>query len=266
MATYVYCPRGSDGAFALVKALPATRLRKFDGLNFWDKAKPIKPEPGSAIICWGCMLPNLDGFKVLNSQQHKWVDKYQQAVALQQADIPTIATIPVGHYSAARMIEAGYIKRTKDHTGGLDLLNPNTTPEFWVKKQNFKAEYRIHSFNGRSIRAGQKVPIEGFTPVEERRWKANAGLLHPWVRSWDGGWKVSYNNFKSTAPMRALAAKAVKALGLTFGAVDIAEDQSGQLWVLEVNSAPGIEGNTIEAYKKAIERWISQPVVVEAEE
>ena len=46
---------------------------------------------------------------------------------------------------------------------------------------------------------------------------------------------------------------AIKALGLDFGAVDIiyneAEDQH---YVLEVNTAPGLEGTTLQKYTEAI--------------
>jgi glutathione synthase/RimK-type ligase-like ATP-grasp enzyme len=48
----------------------------------------------------------------------------------------------------------------------------------------------------------------------------------------------------------------VKALGLTFGAVDLGLTPTGKFKILEVNRAPGIEGSTIEAYVKAINKWI----------
>lgn len=135
-----------------------------------------------------------------------------------------------------------WVPRRFNHTGGLDLLNLAQTgqnPDFWAKKETFVNEYRIHSFNGRSIRAGQKVPREGMTP-------------HAWVRSFDGGWRISYDGFESTRIMRDLSAAAVTALGLQFGAVDLAMKADGTYVVLEVNRAPGLEGGTVLSYAQAI--------------
>ena len=53
-----------------------------------------------------------------------------------------------------------------------------------------------------------------------------------------------------------LGIDAVKALGLDFGAVDIIEDREGNLFVLETNTAFGIEGSTLELVGEAIRRLI----------
>jgi glutathione synthase/RimK-type ligase-like ATP-grasp enzyme len=44
-------------------------------------------------------------------------------------------------------------------------------------------------------------------------------------------------------------------MNLVFGAVDIAEKADGTMVVLEINRAPGIEGNSIPAYCAAIQKW-----------
>jgi D-alanine-D-alanine ligase-like ATP-grasp enzyme len=48
-----------------------------------------------------------------------------------------------------------------------------------------------------------------------------------------------------------LSVEAVAALGLDFGAVDIIEDKEGNFYVLEINTAPGLEGHTVTSYAKA---------------
>jgi len=136
-----------------------------------------------------------------------------------------------------------WVGRNNNHVGGNDLLNPPRLPDFYVKKEVLKGEVRIHSFLGKSIRAGVKAPREG---VEQ----------HPWVRSFDGGWRIVYDNFKSKGAQRELAAKAVEALGLQFGAVDIGIKEDGSLIVLEVNRAPGLEGGTVTAYAGAIQQHL----------
>jgi len=139
---------------------------------------------------------------------------------------------------------AVWLPRSNHHVGGNDLLDPPDSPNYFSKRETLVREYRIHSFLGRSIRAGIKVPREGVRQ-------------HEWIRSFDGGWKISYDNFESTEAQRKLAAKAVKTLGLDFGAVDIGEKADGTLMVLEINRAPGLEGGTVAAYANAIQRWLN---------
>jgi hypothetical protein len=135
--------------------------------------------------------------------------------------------------------DPNWIGRSRNHVGGNDLLNPPSNPDYFVRMENLAQEYRVHIFKGRSIRAGIKQPRAGVSP-------------HPWVRSWDGGWMISYQGVRE--PVRVLAKQAVEVLGLDFGAVDIGQKSDGGLIVLEVNRAPGLEGGTIDAYANAIAR------------
>lgn len=257
---YVYCPRKSGGAFELVKALGAIRLRKFDGESFWERGKPTQLKSDSAVICWGAHLPSLDGVKVFNSLETR-INKFQEIQKFQAAGISTIqagenAGAPTGSY-----IAAGWLARKFDHVGGDDLLlgSKKIDADYWVKKDTFTQEIRIHSFMGRSIRAGEKVIRDGFKLADSvSSWRPNANLAHPWIRSFDGGWRINYDSFKSTAAQRKIAHTAVKVLGLMFGAVDIAYSSNYGSWlVLEVNSAPGLEGNTTTAYIKSFQRLLS---------
>jgi hypothetical protein len=251
MSLYIYCPRRSNGALELVKALGAKRLRRFDGLEFWDKKKPFSPTPADAIICWGSTLPELEGIRVLNGLD-KPVNKAEELSLLTKAGVPTIRLYGIAPADAPKAV---VLPRRVNHLGGHDLLHTPKQPDYYVIKEDFVKEYRIHSFNQKSIRAGIKVPREGYKPVEEAAWKE--GLCHPWIRSFDAGWRVNYDGFKSNAKLRRIAHQAVKALGLSFGAVDIGEKANGNLCVLEVNRAPGIEGNTIQAYVRAITKWLA---------
>lgn len=141
-----------------------------------------------------------------------------------------------------------WLGRSNTHVGGNDLLRPVANPDFFSKKEDIVQEFRIHCFKGKSIRAGKKGFREGFT---ER-------TAHPWVRSYDGGWRIIYDGFQSRRAQRELAAAAVAALGLDFGAVDIGQKRDGSLIVLEVNRAPGLEGGTVDSYARAIEGWFNE--------
>lgn len=138
-----------------------------------------------------------------------------------------------------------WIGRRQAHVGGLDLLRPPGRPDFYVRREHFAKEFRVHSFRGRSIRAGIKIPREGLTP-------------HPWIRSWDGGWRISYDGRSAQERHREIAHRAVAALGLQYGAVDIGERADGTLCILEVNRAPGIEGGTLTAYAEAFRSWLAE--------
>lgn len=266
MALFVYCPRKSQGALELVRALGATRLRKFDGMDFWDRKHRIPMTSGDIIVNWGAGLPTLDDVRVLNGTE-RVLNKYDAWVTLVQAGLPSVRIYKKNEVSVQSARQRGFLPRTFHHIGGNDLLNMNhEQADMWVLKESLTAEYRIHSFAGKSIRAGQKVVRDGFRPVTEQEWHPNAGLAHPWIRSFDGGWRINYDGFASTPAMRGLASRAVKALGLTFGAVDLGLRSDGDLIVLEVNTAPGIEGNSIPAYVKAITKWIENPKAQPQEE
>ena len=141
---------------------------------------------------------------------------------------------------------ATWLGRMFNHVGGNDLLRATIpTPDFFSKKEDIVEEYRIHSFNGKSIRAGKKAHREG---VQQP---------HAWIRSYDGGWSIRYDGFESKKAMRDLANAAVAALGLQFGAVDIGKKRDGSLIVLECNRAPGLEGGTVDSYARAIAGWIN---------
>lgn len=137
-----------------------------------------------------------------------------------------------------------WLGRANDHVGGTDLLRGGAT-DYFTRRETLVREFRVHSFLGRSIRAGIKVHREGFPNP------------HEWIRSWDGGWRISYDGETVRQAHRDLAHRAIEALGLDFGAVDMGQRQDGTLIVLEVNRAPGLEGGTIEAYVRAINRWLS---------
>lgn len=95
-------------------------------------------------------------------------------------------------------------------------------------------EYRIHV-------AGGKV-IDYVIKKKERNGE-------DYIRNFDGGWHYSHN-CKLPKRVETASIKAIKALGLDFGAVDILNNVNDRTCaVLEVNTAPLLEiKKTIEAY------------------
>ena len=105
-------------------------------------------------------------------------------------------------------------------------------------------EYRIHVFRGKILFIQQKRRVSGYRELENY---SNV------VRNHGNGW--IYGHLNMTAPNDNVlreAVKAVEALGLDFGAVDVLS-QRDEAWVLEVNTAPGLSGDTNRAnYANAI--------------
>lgn len=91
-------------------------------------------------------------------------------------------------------------------------------------------EYRVHIFNGKSIRISEKAhtAFHEYTTV-----KPNHDVTH----------------------VRKAAKQAVKALGLDFGAVDVLANDE-QAWVLEVNTAPGLGGSMPKLYAETFNKYM----------
>lgn len=261
---YVYRRGDAESADKLARELRAARVWEIPALTQSDK-----------LICWGesagpIALWALNGISVKS--------KLTDAKVLRDAGVPTIEISEINPAEPPRLdvivfsvaqakagveqlrdyitrwsnaTSEGWLGRMTDHSRGADLLNPSANPDFWVKKEKLVGEVRVHSFLGKSIGAGRKVKT-----------RPDA---HEWIRSIDSGWDESYGADRNvTNAHRELAHKAVKALSLDFGAVDIGERADGSLLVLEVNRAPGLltSGGSsswlVSAYANAIRTWIGQ--------
>jgi hypothetical protein len=147
----------------------------------------------------------------------------------------------------------GLLQRPGESTWGwvARLLTASVAPtsevlgasRLWTRFIPSQDEYRVHVVNGRTIAVHRKV--EG-TNNE--------------VRNTENGWEFRrVSRYPEAVSGQGNAA--IAAIGLDFGAVDILWDGS-QAWVLETNTAPGIDGMTwtIEQYSIALkelirERW-----------
>jgi glutathione synthase/RimK-type ligase-like ATP-grasp enzyme len=98
-------------------------------------------------------------------------------------------------------------------------------------------EYRIHVGRRGIIAIQRKAIPNGTEPIDTR------------IRNHHNGYVFLRNNVQPPQQILEQATAATNALGLDFGAVDIIWNNHYQLaTVLEVNTAPGLEGQTIEDY------------------
>jgi glutathione synthase/RimK-type ligase-like ATP-grasp enzyme len=107
-------------------------------------------------------------------------------------------------------------------------------------------EYRVHVFKGEVLDYVQKKLKHGAKEIPGR---------NKFVRNTANGWVFAREGVTISDQVREISGKAVEALGLDFGAVDLAVSKEGKVVVFEVNTAPGIEGTTITKYAEAIKKY-----------
>lgn len=106
------------------------------------------------------------------------------------------------------------------------------------------AEFRVHVINGQAVAVQQKRAVRGVGHNSDQ-------LL---IRNHDNGWVFSVGDVDDTdGAVADLGVRAAAALGLDLAAVDIIRSRSGELFVLEANTKPGLESPTVlEAYVAAL--------------
>lgn len=114
----------------------------------------------------------------------------------------------------------------------------------YVRYYRKESEFRVHVFQGRVIDYVQKKKREGINETE----------FNKYIRSYNNGWVFCRDDIEDIAKVKEEAIKAVAALSLDFGAVDIIFTKKKKAIVLEVNTAPALQGSTIDAYKREVER------------
>lgn len=128
--------------------------------------------------------------------------------------------------------------RLSSRQSGVDL---NAAP-LYTKYLPKKDEYRVHVFRGKAIDVQQKkkrIDFEG-----EANFK---------IRNHANGFIYARQELDVPETVLEQSTACAKATGLDFGAVDIIYNQAKNLAVvLEVNTAPGLSGETINVYARAI--------------
>lgn len=150
------------------------------------------------------------------------------------------------HATAIQWAADGHVvfarTRLMGHSGqGIVVLNefPDTNARLYTKYVKKKGEFRLHVI-GNSV-----------VDVQEKR-KRNGGD-HSLVRSHQNGYVYCREDVTVPEDAPDLAIRAVRALGLDFGAVDVIWNQKkGVSYCLEVNTAPGISETTAHIYAREL--------------
>lgn len=135
---------------------------------------------------------------------------------------------------------------------GIILMNTSNPNPIWdrpcplytqyIKKTK---EYRVHVFKEKVI------------DVQEKRRDSAVEIINFKIRTHANGWVFCREDVDPPSQVLEEALAAVDALNLDFGAVDIIWNRHHKkAYVLEVNTAPGLEGTTVEIYGNAILRHL----------
>lgn len=241
MKIYPY-KNGSQSAKALAQALEI-KLLYHEGKRFVTKGD---------IINWGSSAParEWDCRKVFNrpSAVAKASNKLTTLKLFKEAGVacPEFTEAPE---EAAKWWREGssVVARHKlsGHSGeGILIYNPDDVFEeakpapLYTKYIKKDQEYRIHVAGGEIIFQQRKARKQE-VPDEEVNWQ---------VRNLAGGFIFANQDVQAPEDVLLQSIKAVESLGLDFGAVDVLTTKKGGAYVLEVNTACGLAGKTIDAY------------------
>ena len=134
---------------------------------------------------------------------------------------------------------------------GIVIFEKGTTPPnapLYTEYIPKKKEFRVHVWDLQVFDVAEKRKRRGFD--QERNTQ---------VRNTANGYVFCREGVAEPAGLRELAVSAVSALGRSYGAVDIIwNEKQDKCYVLEVNSRPGMEGQTVDKYADAILRSIGQ--------
>ena len=184
------------------------------------------------LIRWGNSGPIRFQAQVVLNKKDALNNAADKERALQLMTAAGVKVPPV----ATRFNGEILIGRTATHTQGKGLFMIASQRDFDLAKNNLGCthfmsyipvdrEYRVHVFQQQVIASAEK------------RMSDHATSLH--VRNYENGWVFKYID---TCPddIKNAALAATRSLGVDFGAVDVIKSVNGNVYVLEVNSAPSL--------------------------
>jgi hypothetical protein len=238
---------------------PAWRLQKAMSRKLGYNVEMLYGHKGQsitknhAILDWG-RSDNPDWFRAdvpwLNKPEsiYNSVDKNRSF----QCFVGECRTVPftMDRDTALEWFEEGANKiccrtKTKGYDGdGLVLATKPSQVVYaplYTKYIPAQAEYRVYVFNGKAVDWLRKSNEEGVQSQD--------------IRTEGNGWIYVRGNY-IPEDCKAQAVKAIKAVGLDFGGVDVLYSQDGKAYVLETNTAPDIWATTVSIFADEIVAWL----------
>ena len=238
---------GSASAKMLAHELGVTRV--YPDRNF-------KPTANHVVINWGNgNIPNWNGkgFTFLNRPERvlNAINKLTSFYKFLKYEVSTPVWTEHREW-AEKWIRNGGKAVARGELEGLDgsgimlvdKISELPDVQLYTKYVPISKEWRVYVF------AGQVIDI-----LEKRR--HNIEKADPFIRTEHNGWVFCKGEFNIPREASENAVKAISALGLDFGGVDIIyNEEANKSYVLEVNTAPGIGGDTVDKFAEAIRGYV----------
>lgn len=134
---------------------------------------------------------------------------------------------------------------------GIVVIEPNDDKQIticpvYTKYKKKKREFRVHVFKDQVV-----------SVVEKRKRKGFEGERDTKIRNLANGYVFCQEVTNEPEGLRTLALQAAKVSPSDFRGVDIGYNQKkDELFVIEVNSAPGIEGSNVEKYLDTMVNYV----------
>ncbi len=258
MTLNIYChnPR-SEGAKALAEALGVKRIRhgadsKYRGradktvIN-WGSSQPLPEEVSKSSIingprfvsrvtnkltffqhCAAANAPRIPDWTTSTEKVRAWLRDGAKVVA---------RTVLNGHSGEGIVVFEG---------AGVDIPRAPLYTKYVPKKE----EWRIHVMRIKD----ELVIIDQQRKIRDPKFEG----VPDWnVRSHHNGFIFAREVDPPNPDVLKQALATLEVTGLDFGAVDVLwNQQQGAAYVLEVNTAPGLIGQTVESYANAFRRFV----------
>ena len=248
MSTKIYSYNNGESSRLLADALGVRRLKHNN--SRW------RPRAGDTLINWGkgiiaaCRVLNLPGNVGNVTNKKTFFELFRQGNGF---NVPPFffSRAAASEYMVANPGSVMVCRTVLDGHEGRGIVmcdNPGELPNcslytLYIKK---KAEYRIHVMAGEVIDEVQKKRRQGHTEGDQR------------IRNTANGFVFARTDVVVPPSVRDAAVRAVQFYGLDFGAVDVIWNNRDQAaYVLEINTAPGIEGTTVQRYAAGFRRFFN---------
>lgn len=220
-------------------------------------SRTYRPKPTDRIIYYGGSTANFQSNFVINPCRTLANNKLETFKRLQQANLSTVpwttdhavtlSWLDDNKLIIGRRILSGHsgegieLYHADDIQGDAAIGSPTECCPLFTQYVKKTYECRIHIFNGRMIDAQIKRKVR------------DAEESNNLIRNIHTGWVYCRDNFIADQRAIDLSINACAACSLTFGAVDLIYNQYyNEFYILEINTAPGLEGTTLLNYTNAI--------------
>lgn len=228
------------------------------------------------IINWGCTVPmpvNQVCADVLNypNAVQSVSNKVNFFNSMQQAEVHCVvpATMKLGE--ALNWLDDGYTvvirNNIASHSGkGIRLFTPDDWTDgplpnapLYTKYIKKHAEYRVHMFR-HVVFDDDDEPTDDTEDeivfIQEKRRRKDVEVVNWQVRTHNNGFIFANQNVDCPFVVQLAARQVFEALSLEFAAIDVLyQERSDKAFVVEVNSAPGLVGKTLDIYAEQFKRY-----------